>query len=77
MSKLDAIKCETSYLGNLLVTHLLVIAVTVLWAVSNDQKITDGFMWVILIFIISLVVSSHFIHKKVISLLRNDELWKE
>lgn len=56
MSKLDAVKCETSYFGNLLVTHILVIVVTILWTASNYQGFAQWFLWIIFIFVLSLVI---------------------
>ena len=77
MSKLEAVKCRTSYLTYWLVTNTLVIAFTVIFTTYHYQKFSQGILWAILIFIVSLAVSSFIIHRKVMSLLNNDELWGE
>ncbi len=77
MSKLDAIKCKTSFYGNMLVMAVTLIPVITLWTAFYHQQFPQWLLWLILVLIFILIFWAFTLHKLVMSLLRNDELWKE
>jgi hypothetical protein len=77
MSKLDAVKCKTSYYGNMLVMNVALIPVIVLWTATYYQEFPQWLLWMILVLITILIFWTITLHKLVMLLLRNDELWKE
>ncbi|NOR71911.1 MAG: hypothetical protein GQ532_19865 [Methylomarinum sp.] len=77
MSKLDAVKCKTSFYGNMLVMNVAIIPVIALWTASYYQQFPQWLLWMILVLIAILVFWVITLHKLVMSLLRNDSLWEE
>jgi hypothetical protein len=77
MSKLDAVKIETSYLGEL---HLVIIASIILATLLVGYCYDTWPIWLLgffLTIIFGLIVLSVIIYRKVMSLLRNKTLWEE